>query len=513
MDETPSERVPEAERDALLSIAHGAVVTGGGATLRQALSALTEFVLARGLGPVLYGVYAFGWRIVGLLLRFVTLGTMGTLQRDVPAFSAEPARRRRVAGLAYATTLVAGALIGAGMVVGADWLNAATVAHPAFPLAIRLFGAVVLCLGVLRIHVALLRAVGLAGPAVFLNRVLRPGVRFVTAAGALAAGYSVAGVVAGLALGTAVLVVLSAPAVFDRTGIRPTLRGAGAEARAFYDHAVPNALSGVGKLLQSRVDVLLVGALLTATAAGVYNVVLLFIAIGAIPLVAFNQLLPPVASGLYSDGDVETLDAVYTAVTRLIVTTTVPIVAVQLVFGRELLLLFGDSFGRGYLTLVVFLGGRLVGNAVGATGWLLLMTNHQYVRLGLDWLLGALNLVLSYLFVLEFGLVGAALGTSASLAVQNLIQVAILRRLEGLYPFDVSFLKPLAAGTAMVGTMAALRTAVSGPATVPVGTAAGLLVFVATLAALGVDPRDRFVARTLARRYRAAAVDRLAAFR
>ncbi|MFB6120072.1 MAG: lipopolysaccharide biosynthesis protein [Halobacteriaceae archaeon] len=506
-------QVSDAEREALLSIAHGAVVTGGGATLRQALSALTEFVLARGLGPVLYGVFAFGWRVVGLLLRFVTLGTMGTLQRDVPAFADEPTRRRRVAGLAYATTLATGAAIGLGMVLGADWLNAATVAHPEFPVAFRLFAAVALALGVLRIHVALLRAVGRAGPAVFLNRVLRPGVRLVTAAGALALGYSVAGVVAGLAAGTAALVVLAAPVVFERTGVRPTLRGAGAEARDFYDHAVPNALSGVGKLLQSRVDVLLIGALLTATAAGIYNVVLLFVAIGAIPLVAFNQLLPPVASGLYSDGDVETLDAVYTAVTRLIVTTTVPIVAVQLVFGRELLLLFGPSFGRGYLTLVVFLVGRLVGNAVGATGWLLLMTNHQYVRLALDWLLGLLNLVLSYLFVLEFGLVGAALGTSASLAVQNLIQVGFLLRLEGLYPFDATFLKPLGAGAAMAAAMAGLRTALAGPAAIVLGTAVGFVVFVAVLAALGVNPRDRFVARELAARYRAAAVDRLVALR
>ena len=68
-----------------------------------------------------------------------------------------------------------------------------------------------------------------------------------------------------------------------------------------------------------RVDVVLIGIFLTATAAGIYNVVLLIVALAAIPLAAFNQMMPPVASDLHSNGQTETLDAVYTTVVRLIV--------------------------------------------------------------------------------------------------------------------------------------------------------------------------------------------------
>jgi len=53
-----------------------------------------------------------------------------------------------------------------------------------------------------------------------------------------------------------------------------------------------------------------------------------------------------------------------------------------------------------------------VGSAVGATGWLLMMTDHQYARMALDWLLAVLNVALTYAFVVRYGLVGAALGTS-----------------------------------------------------------------------------------------------------
>jgi len=56
-----------------------------------------------------------------------------------------------------------------------------------------------------------------------------------------------------------------------------------------------------------------------------------------------------------------------------------------------------------------------------------MMTDHQYARMALDWFLAALNVVLTYTFVVEFGLVGAALGTSIAISVQNGLQVLLIR--------------------------------------------------------------------------------------
>ncbi|WP_134670480.1 lipopolysaccharide biosynthesis protein [Halorussus marinus] len=496
------EDVSEEERDALLTIAHGAVVTSGGVSAQRALISATEFVLARGLGPVAYGVYALAWRIAQLLIRLVTFGSVPTLQRYLPAYAEEPARRSRVAGLAYATTAGFGVAIAAGLGLLAPWINETTVEHPSFPAAMRLFGPLVALFGFVLVYAATFRAVGSARGEVLFNKLLRPAVRLVGAVGALAAGYSVVGVTGAFVACAAVLAAVGFPVTVKATGVRPTVRGLRSEARRFYDHAAPVAMSSVGKVFQNRVDILLVGAMLTAVAAGIYNVVLVLVSIAWIPLLSFNQLLPPVASDLHSNGRTETLNAVYSSVTRLIVTTVVPILAVQVVFGRELLALFGPTYARGYLPLAVYLGGVFVGSAVGATGWLLMMTDHQYARMALDWLLAVLNVVLTYLFVVEFGLAGAALGTSLAIAVQNGLQVLLLRRFEGLWPFDASFLKPLAAGVAMAASMTAVRMTVAPPGAIGVGLAVGLPVYVGSLRTLGIDPRDRLVVRELAGRYR-----------
>ena len=492
--------VPADERDALVTVAHGAVVTAGGISLQRVLTVGAETLLARSLGPVAYGVYALAWRIAQLAFRFVTFGTVQTLQRYVPA--AESGRRGRVAGLAYATTLVVGTAIAFGFVLIADPVDAATVTDPAFPPALVRFGVVVLAVGFVKTHAGLLRSVGSARGEVLFNRVLRPAMRLVAAIAAASLGYSAVGVAGALAAGMGVLAVLGFPAAVSSTGIRPTLRGARGELRRFFDHATPIALSSIGKIFQNRVDVLLVGVLLTATATGVYNVVLVLVTVAWIPLQAFNQLLPPVASELHASGETETLNAVYTAVTRLIVTAVVPVLAVQVVFGRALLSVFGPAYVRGYVPLVVYLGGVLVGSAVGATGWLLMMTDHQYARMVLDWLLAAINVTLTYVFVVEFGLPGAALGTSVAIVVQNLAQAVVLRRFEGLWPFDVTFLKPLSAGVAMTGVMLLVRESLTGPLAVGLGLVAGLTVFAGTLVALGVNDRDRLVVRELLGRYR-----------
>jgi len=494
--------IPTAERDALLSIAHGAVVTSGGVSIQRALSLGLEAILTRGLGPGVYGVYAFGWRIMTMCLRFADLGTNWTLLRDIPAFDGEPTRQRRSLGLSYATTALTACAIAAIMIVAADWINAVTLDHPALPPVLGLFALLLVFTAFVRIHATSLRATKSVNGEVLLWKVLYPGIRLIGAAVAIGVGYSIVGVVGVLIVSVGSLAVFAYPPTVATTGLRPTFRGFRSEIRHFYDHALPSALDSVGGLLRSRIDVLLIGIFLTATAAGIYNVVLVLVAIAGIPLKAFNQLMPPVASDLYSNNEIQTLNEVYTTITRLIVTATVPLIAILIVFGPELLGLFGAAFRRGYPVLLVFLGGRFVRNAVGATGILMSMTNNHYPKMVLEWFLAVLNVVLTYLFVVEFGLIGAALGTSLAVGLQNFLQAILLLRFEGLWPFDTTFLKPLVAGTVMVGVMVGIRTAVDGSLAAGLAAVAGLVVFITASILFGIDGADRFVVRELVVTYR-----------
>lgn len=493
--------VTDDEREALLSIAHGAVVTSGGVSIQRGLSIWIELILTRGFGPELYGVYAFGWRLMRMFLRFANLGANRTLLRDLPAFTNQPLRQRRSLGLGYVTTAITASVISLSIILTARRINDMTIEHSVFPPVLRLFAVGLVLTAFVRMHTASLRAAKAANGEVLLKRILRPGARLIGVATAMALGYSVIGVVGVLVVTVGILAVAAYPVTTAITGVRPTFRQLSSEARHFFDHAVPSALSRIGGLFRTRVDVLLIGIFLTTTAAGVYNVVLVLVQIMAIPLLSFNQLLPSVASDLYFDDKIKVLNEVYATVTRLVVTATLPFLAILAVFGQQLLALFGPEYARGYLVLLVFLIGRFIGNAVGGTGILLSMTNHQYAHMGLEWFLAILNIILTYLFVLNLGLVGAALGTSVAISTQNIIQLVLIYRYEGLWPFDLTFLKPLGAGVGMTSVMVVVRVIFTGKMAIAIGALMGVVVFALLLWALGLNHQDKFIIQKLIERY------------
>jgi O-antigen/teichoic acid export membrane protein len=486
--------------DSLESVTHGAVVNGGGALAQRVLQFLVNLALTQGLPVALYGVYALGDRFVRILVKFAPLGADKSVVRFLPEYD-DPARRNRIVGLVYLTTATASAGFGVALYLGAPAANAATIDHPQFVGVLRLFALMLPAFAFVRVFANMFRTLELVEYQTLLFRVGVPAVRLVAVLLALAAGYSVFGIVGAITLATTVLAALAFGLILRRTDLRAD-RPVVSESGEFYNHALPTAVTQVGAVLRTRVDVILVGLFLTADAAGIYNVALVITGFIYLPLIGFNALLPAVASDLYTDGKHTALRTVYSTATRWVVTATLPIAAIVLVYRFELLSLFGTAYTGGALVLAAFVVGRVVGSVVGATGWLLLMTDHQYLRVVNSWGLGALNITASYYFILEFGLIGAALGSAGSIAVVNLVRLGELWYLEDLQPYTRDYLKPVGAAAGMVAAMVAVRPLFDGVVLLVAGSAVGLAVFAALLVALGVEQADRRLVGTLVSQYR-----------
>jgi O-antigen/teichoic acid export membrane protein len=496
----PHDDPEEVAYDSLESVTHGAVVNGSGALAQRILQFLVNFALTQGLPVALYGVYALGDRFIRILARFAPLGADKSVVRFLPEYD-DPARRNRIVGIAYLTTAAASALFGAALFVLAPSLNAVTIDHPEFVGVLRLFALMLPAFAFVRVFANIFRTLELVEYQTLLLRVGIPTARLLAVLIALVLGFSVFGIVGAITLATTVLAALAFGLVLGRTDLRAG-RPARGESGEFYNHALPTAATNIGAVLRTRIDVILIGFFLTADAAGIYNLALVLTGFIFLPLIAFNALLPAVASDLYTDGQHAALNAVYSTATRWVVTATLPMAAVVFVYRVELLGVFGATYTEGALVLAVFVLGRVVGSAVGATGWLLLMTDHQYLRVVNSWGLGLLNLGASYYFIVEFGLIGAALGTAGSLAFVNVLRLAQLWYLEDLQPYTRAYAKPVAATAGMVVTMLAVQSLLDGVALLVVGTALGLAVFAALLVVLGVDPADRQLFASLFEQYR-----------
>lgn len=212
---------------------------------------------------------------------------------------------------------------------------------------------------------------------------------------------------------------------------RPILIASWSSLRQTMRDAVPYALSLFCYQLYSRTDVVLLGFLLGAAAAGVYNVayrvifLLLFI-----PHFASVSLLP-LASRLYTSSGKE-LEVLYHRSLRLIILIGLPIASgVWLIAPDLIVLIFGEAFAESASVLRI-LAGMLFLSFINRTLSVFLMAcDRQLESTKSHWTAAWANVVGNLLLIPAFGIKGAAVATLISEAVLVALFAVRLRAVLG----------------------------------------------------------------------------------
>lgn len=483
------------------SISDGAILHFASSVLTMGMNFVLNLLLTNTLGVGLYGIFTFGQRILGSILSFINLGTDVALTRFLSANLDDQAYQNRIFFASYATTAFMGSIAAAAVFVSAPAVNEYTLGESLFTPVLRIFALVLPFVAMIRLSADSFRGLEMPAHKKAVN-ILRPGVRLLAITLAVVAGYSLLGVTVAFAVAGVLAFGLSLGLVLWRTELRPAVGLNRNEIRIFYNYSLPLSLSRAGRLLYRRVDVFMVGILLSSREVGIYSVALLLAYVVTMPSAAFHQLFPPVASRLYANDDLATLQSMYATVTRWIITASAILALPLVLYRQELLAIFGPEFTAGSVVLSLFVTGMLVNAFVGPPNEVLKMTDNQYVVLVNQWTFGVLNVVLNYYFILEFGLVGAALATASIFAMMGVTRLVEVWYLEGLFPYSIRLWKPLAAAGGSAVAMYASTYLLSGLVLVFVGGAFGALVYAALLYLFGIEPRDRQLANNYLRMLR-----------
>jgi O-antigen/teichoic acid export membrane protein len=235
----------------------------------------------------------------------------------------------------------------------------------------------------------------------------------------------------------------------------------------------------------------MVGFFLVETEVGIYQISLLVAGLLTLPLGGFSQLFPSVASRLYSNGKTSELNAVYKRITRWSLTSAIPIGLMTLLYSEEILAIFGPNFPTGSSVLIFFTIAQLTNCAVGPSGFLLMITDHQYINMLNQWTLGVLNVALNYILILEFGLIGAALATATVLGFINIVRVIQVQYFEDMFPYTKSILKPILSGLITSVPMYTLTLFYDGYVLLVIGGVTGICCFALLLLIFGIEEDDR----------------------
>lgn len=148
-------------------------------------------------------------------------------------------------------------------------------------------------------------------------------------------------------------------------------------------------------------------------------------------LIAVNLVSAPRFAHLYNDGKLDALKKYAINSTRLMMIFAAPIVLIILFFPGFILSLFGKGFEEGTVMLQVLALGQFINVITGSVTLLLMMSGHEKDMRNIQFFIGILSVILNFVLIHAYSVLGAAVATSISISLQNLICVRMVKKRLG----------------------------------------------------------------------------------
>lgn len=483
----------EVEDDKAATIVRGASIFGGGSLLSNIFGFFVNFLLTQALGVAAYGMYIYASRIISIGSLFAGLGSKNSLLRYIPKHENEPHQRNQIFGLIIISSSIVSLLLSGALYVAAPIINSFTLEELLFVRILRILAIMLPFNTFVGIILNTFRGLGILEYREAISSFVQPGLRLIAVGISLLIGASTIGVMAALIIAVILTTMIALSLLFSMTAIRPALGIGRKKAYEYFSYSLPLTLSQAGSLLYNQIDIFMVGFFLSSAAVGIYGIATVLAGLLILPLTAINQLFPPIASGLYEREAYGELREIYQTTTRWAFTLTLFLTISIIIYRHEVLGIFGEEFVAGASVISLFAVGKMTNASVGPSGFVLIMTDHQYIDLGNQLAAGVLNTVLNYIFILQFGIIGAALGTVTTETILNLARIAEVWWFEGIHPYSWRFIKPTIAGIGAGASMYILGFVMKGIPLMILGGVAGGIVFFFLLFIFGLEKSDRLL--------------------
>ena len=474
----------------------GAVVflTRGAALV---LGITSTILLSRVLGADGLGKFRLGSVVVQLVTAFCVLGLDKALLRYVPILEArgEDGRGLLMAGSSAVFLISLGlsaVLLLAAPILATSYFHSAEMTN-----VIRLFSLQVPVLALFRFLSGAVTAAkrfdfaskvtNILSPAVFVLLLMLVALVSPSLKGAIAAR-----IVAQLAAGCFLAVFL----VQHYSKLRQAEASTRGTFRNYLLLSIPLFVIGFGYQLLNQMDTIMLGHFVSPKEVGIYSVAF---KVSAFVLIGLEILLPivaPLFAQFRATSDNQSMETLFTAVTKWLCYSSLVIFAGIAVFRVELLHVFGKGFTAGSSVLLILAVGQLVNAATGPTGVLLTMTGKQRWELANIVSMVAFNFLLNLLLIPKMGMTGAALAAALSIAIINGLKVVQVYMLFGFRAYNLKYFKGLTAIAAagLVGYLLRgwlLSAGCSPYLIIGVGGLSVLIIAAAGCWLLGLDQEDK----------------------
>lgn len=483
--ENPSEHTGEI-RDA----ARGGIISIAGAGTSAVMGFALTLVLARTYGDAGSGVVLQAIAIFSIALGVARTGMDTAGIWILPRLAlADPGKIRGTVMALLVPTAVVGTVLGllTGLVLPRMGLFNGPY-EGEVTTAITLISWFLPCGSVMMVALAATRGLGNVIPYTVVGAIAVPASRPIAVLVAASLGGAAVSAALGwalpLAAGMAAALVALSLRVRDherRAGVHGGFMPDKEVRRSLWEFALPRWFSS--GIEQSIVwfDVILVGALAGAGAAGVYGTASRFVTAGLIISTAMRMVISPRFSAMLSENRISAVQKLYSTTVTWIVLLGAPIYGLFIFFAPTVLGWLGEDFQRGSTALIILSLGALTSLMAGNVDSVLMMSGRSGWMLANKTVVLAVNIVANFILVPRYGITGAAAAWAGSMFLD-----AALASIETRIFIGVRFDAPRVLYALLVAALSVVPTSLGALALLGNSTKACVAAGVATLVVLAL---------------------------
>ena len=447
-DETGSAIVSGASEETSRQIRGSSLLTGGRG-ISLVINFAVQVLIVRYLSQEGYGAFAYALALVAVGESLVTLGLDRAITRFVPIYEERHEYDRMFGTIALAF----GTVIGLGvvfvvLVVGLQgWLSASVIHDPQAVTILAILAALAPIQAYDGLLTGMFAVFGDAWAVFVRKHVLGPllklaavGLLILMGSGAefLAAGY------VGVGLIVAALYTVMLWRLLARRGLLAHLRMGAIRvpAREIFAFAIPLLSSDLVYVVLAASDVVLLERFHDTAEVASFRVVHQAALLNQIVFTSFALLFTPLASRFFARGDTAGINRLYWRTATWMAVFSFPIFAMTFSLAGPLTVaLYGDEYRASATYLALLSLGYYFNVALGFNGLTLKVIGRLRYIVTLNIATAVANVGLNLVLIPPLGALGAAIGTTATLVIHNLLKQAGLRLSTGISIFDWSTLR------------------------------------------------------------------------
>lgn len=209
-----------------------------------------------------------------------------------------------------------------------------------------------------------------------------------------------------------------------------------------FGYSIPLMFAGLLDMIIEWTDSLMIGHFHTDVLVGIYN--------AAIPTAFLLLIIPqsllylffPVVTQLYAKKDILSVRYLYNNLSRWAYFLNFPLFLSIFIFSKQILnVLFGKEYTAGAIALSILSIGLFIFSMTIKDLSLIRMLQNSKTILLISTSAAIINIILNWLFIPAFSIIGAAVATSVSFSFSSIIYLALAYKKFKIIPFSKDYIK------------------------------------------------------------------------